>query len=214
MATDQFTTTLTFPRLFLAIKELLNSVLFDEIQILYHAHSVTRSVPAVNGSQPITWKATALKTESDLLIRQFGTMFFQKSTFLVSRSATFAIRQSDALVFQIILIWQVARADCTVHSTGWNQLRIIFCFHFNKPILNRSNQPLSSSSVFPHHKHSKDSLEFPQNLPILQKQNQLNIKGKMKIPLSLFCLQQELRWKTWDSLKSPFIQGKQQFFQP
>jgi hypothetical protein len=104
MATDQFTTTLTFPRLFLAIKELLNSVLFDEIQILYHAHSVTRSVPAVNGSQPITWKATALKTESDLLIRQFGTMFFQKSTFLVSRSATFAIRQSDALVFQIILI--------------------------------------------------------------------------------------------------------------
>jgi hypothetical protein len=104
MATDQFTTTLTFPRLFLAIKELFNSVLFHEIQILYHAHSVTRSVPAVNCSQPITWKAAALKTESDLIICQFGTMFFQKNTFLVSWSATYAIRHSNALVFHIILI--------------------------------------------------------------------------------------------------------------
>jgi hypothetical protein len=104
MATDQFTTTLTFPRLFLAIKELLNSILSDEIQILYHAHSVTRSVPTVNGSQPITWKATALKTESDLIICQFGTLFLQKSTFLVSWSAAYAIRHSNALALHIILI--------------------------------------------------------------------------------------------------------------
>jgi hypothetical protein len=80
MVTDQFTTNLTSPRLFLAIKKLLNSVLFDEIQILHHAHSVTRSVPAVNGSQPITWKATALKTEIDLLICQFGTFFRRART--------------------------------------------------------------------------------------------------------------------------------------
>jgi hypothetical protein len=104
MATDQFTTTPTFPRLFLTIKELLNSILFDEIQILYHAHSVTISVSTVNGSQPITWKATALKTESDLIICQFGTMFFQKSTFLVSWSAAHTIRHSNALLFHIILI--------------------------------------------------------------------------------------------------------------
>jgi hypothetical protein len=104
MATDQFPTTHAFPRLFLAIKELLNSILFDEIQILYHAHSETRSVPTVNGSQSITWKATALKTESNFIICQFGTMFFQKSTFLVSWSAAYAIRHSNALVFHIILI--------------------------------------------------------------------------------------------------------------
>jgi hypothetical protein len=104
MATDQFTTTLAFPRLFLAIKELLNPILFDEIQILYHAHSVTRFVPTVNGSQPITWKATALKTENNLIICQLRTMFFQKSTFLVSWSAAYAIRHSNVLVFHIILI--------------------------------------------------------------------------------------------------------------
>jgi len=148
MATDQFTTTPTFPRLFLAIKELFNSILFDEIQILYHAHSVTRSVPTVNGSQPITWKATAFETESDLIICQFGTMFFQKSTFLVSWPAAYAIRQSDALVFHIILICQVARTNCTVHSTGRNQLGIFFCFHFTRSIPNKSSQPLNSSSVF------------------------------------------------------------------
>jgi hypothetical protein len=104
MTADQFTTTPTFPRLFLAIKELFNSVLFDEIQILYHAHSVARPVPAVNGYQPITWKATALKTESNLIIGQFGTMLFQKSTFLVSWSAARAVRHSNAFVFHVILI--------------------------------------------------------------------------------------------------------------
>jgi len=104
MAADHFTTTLAFPRLFLAIKELFNSVLFDEIQILYHAHSVARPVPAVNGSQSIAWKATALKTESDFIIGQFGTMFFQKSTFFVSWSAARAVRHSNAFVFNVILI--------------------------------------------------------------------------------------------------------------
>jgi hypothetical protein len=68
VATDQFTATFAFPRLFLVIKELLNSIFFDEIQIFYHAHSVARFVPAVNGSQSITGKASALKTESDFII--------------------------------------------------------------------------------------------------------------------------------------------------
>ena len=104
MAADQFTTTPAFPRLFLAIKELFNSVLFDKIQILYHAHSIARPVPTVNGPQPIAWKATALKTESDLIICQFGTMSFQKSTFLVSWSAARAVRHSNAFVFNVILI--------------------------------------------------------------------------------------------------------------
>jgi hypothetical protein len=104
MAADHFTTTPAFPGLFLAIKELFNSVLFDEIQIRYHAHSVTRPVPAVNGSQPIAWKTTALKTESDLIICQFGTTFFQKSTFFVSWSAARAVRHSNAFVFNVILI--------------------------------------------------------------------------------------------------------------
>ena len=104
MATDQFTTIPTFPRLFLIIKELLNPILFDEIQILYHTHSITRFVSTVNSSQPITWKATALKTENDLIICQLRTMFFQKSTVLVSWSAAYAIRHSDALVFHVILI--------------------------------------------------------------------------------------------------------------
>ena len=68
MAADHFTATPASPRLFLAIKELFNSVHFDEIQVLYHAHSVARPVPAVNSLQPIAWKAATLKTESNLVV--------------------------------------------------------------------------------------------------------------------------------------------------
>jgi hypothetical protein len=75
MAADHFMATPAFPRLFLAIKELFNPVLFEEIQVLYHAHPVAR---AVSSSQPIAWKATALKTKSDLVICQFGTIFFSE----------------------------------------------------------------------------------------------------------------------------------------
>ncbi len=117
MAADHFSATLAFPRLFLAIKELFKSVLFDKIQILYHAHSVARLVPVVNSSQPIAWKATALKTEINLSVCQFGTMFFQKCTFFVSWSAACAVRHSDAFVFDVILIGQISSAYSTVHST-------------------------------------------------------------------------------------------------
>ena len=103
MAADHFTTTLTFPRLFLAIKELFNTVPFDEIQILYHAHPVTRPVSTVDSFQPVAWKATALKTETYFVVCQFGTSFFQKGTFLVSWSATCAVRHFDAFVFNVIL---------------------------------------------------------------------------------------------------------------
>ena len=104
MTADHFTATLTFPRLFLAIKEIFNFVLFDEIQILYHAHSVARPVPAINGSQPVAWKATALKTETYFVVCQSGTMSFQKSTFFASWSAARAVRHSNAFVFNVILI--------------------------------------------------------------------------------------------------------------
>jgi hypothetical protein len=68
MATNQLTTTLALPRLVLFIEKLLNSIIFDEIQILYHTHSVTRFVPAVNCFQPITWKAGAFKAKSHFAI--------------------------------------------------------------------------------------------------------------------------------------------------
>jgi hypothetical protein len=104
VAADHFTATRAFPRLFLAVKELFNSVVFDEIQVLYHAHSVARSVPAVNGSQSIAWKTAAFKTETDFIICQFGTVFFQKRTFLVSWPAAGAVRYSDAFVFNVIRV--------------------------------------------------------------------------------------------------------------
>jgi hypothetical protein len=104
MATDQFTTTPAFPTLILAVKELRNSILFDKIQILDHTHSITRSVSAVNGFQPITWKVAALKTEMDLVICQFWTIFSQVGTSLISWPAACAIRHSDAFVFHVILV--------------------------------------------------------------------------------------------------------------
>jgi len=102
MATDHFTATLAFPRLFLAIKKLFNSVPFDEIQILYHAHSVARPVSTVDSFQPFARKTATLKTKTYFVVCQFGTSFFQKGTFFVSWSATRAIRHFDAFVFDVI----------------------------------------------------------------------------------------------------------------
>jgi hypothetical protein len=68
MATNQLATTLALPRLVLFVKKLFNSMVFDEIQILYHTHSVTRFVPCANCFQSIAWKAGAFKAKSHFAI--------------------------------------------------------------------------------------------------------------------------------------------------
>jgi len=91
---------------------------FDEAQILNHAHLVALFVPVVKSFQSVAWKASAFKTVSHFAIQQFGTLLFNESAFFVSRSTTYAIRNFNALAFQIIFQRQVAGAKCAVHSAG------------------------------------------------------------------------------------------------
>jgi hypothetical protein len=65
MAADHLTTALALPRFLLLLEEILYSMLFDEFQIVYHAHPVARPVSFVNGSQSLAWEALALVAEID-----------------------------------------------------------------------------------------------------------------------------------------------------
>jgi len=65
MATDHRTTLLALPRFLLLLKELLHSILLNEIQIVYHAHSEMGFVSFVNSIEPLTWKGFAFVTETD-----------------------------------------------------------------------------------------------------------------------------------------------------
>ena len=104
MAANQFTAVPTFPLFLLFFKEFVDSMVSDELQVFYHAHSVTRPVSAVDSFQPIAGKTAAFKTEKCFVVCQFGTSLFQKGTFFVSRSATRAVRHSDAFVFDVVFV--------------------------------------------------------------------------------------------------------------
>jgi hypothetical protein len=65
MATDHLTTALALPRFLLLLKEILYSMFFNELQVVYHTHPVASSVSFVNGSQSLAWEALALVAETD-----------------------------------------------------------------------------------------------------------------------------------------------------
>ena len=110
-------TNIAFPRFLLFVKEIFNSIISDVKQILNHAHSVPGLVSFIYCFQSVTWKALAFKIVSNFIIGQFGTIFSQISTSLVSRSTAWAVRHFNAPSFNVILHCQIASADCTVHST-------------------------------------------------------------------------------------------------
>ena len=69
MAANHFSAVRALPPFCLLSEKVLHPMLFDEIQIFYHAHSVAGFVPVVKGFQPVAWKAIALKTVSHLAIQ-------------------------------------------------------------------------------------------------------------------------------------------------
>jgi hypothetical protein len=65
MATDHFAATLALPQVLLFFEKLFYSMLFDELQIVYQAHSEVSPISFIDCFQSAAWKALALETESD-----------------------------------------------------------------------------------------------------------------------------------------------------
>jgi hypothetical protein len=96
-------------------------MLFDELQIVYQAHSEVGSVSFIDCFQSAAWKALALETERDFTFRQLGTLLLEERTVLSSQPAAYAPCHLDTFCPQIMLQSQVARAECTIHSARCNQ---------------------------------------------------------------------------------------------
>jgi hypothetical protein len=123
MAANHFAAIWAFPQFFLFFQKPLHPVFFDELGIVYHAHFVSGFVSSVNCFQRGAWKIWAFKTESHFTLQQCGALFFQESTFFVSRSTACTIRYSDTFAFHIVHQRQIVGAKCTVHSARRNQVR-------------------------------------------------------------------------------------------
>jgi len=108
MAADHFTAALALPRFPLFLEEFLYSVFIDELQVVDQAHLVARLVSFVNGSQSPAWEAFALVTKDGLTFGQFGALFLQKCTVLVSWSAAYAADHSDPFCLEVMFLSQIA----------------------------------------------------------------------------------------------------------
>lgn len=68
----------------LTFKKLLNTIIFNEVQIRYHIHSILFSVTLINCFEFLTWENFAFKTIFNLISCQLTTLLFDKSTQIIS----------------------------------------------------------------------------------------------------------------------------------
>jgi len=74
-------------------------------------------ISLVNVFQVFARKFFAFITKFNLVVKKQFASLLEKSTLLVSRSATLTVRHSHSLSFDIILQSKVTTANSTIHTT-------------------------------------------------------------------------------------------------
>jgi hypothetical protein len=87
---------------FLLRDEGVDSVVPYELQVLDHAHAVSRAVPSVELLQPIAGEAAALVAEANLVVHQQVAPLFNEGALLVSGYAAGAVCGLDPLAAQVM----------------------------------------------------------------------------------------------------------------
>ena len=83
-------------------------VLFNILQILNWAHSISVTIVFIKMLESLTWEFITFITILYLPILEELAGFFQKSTVFLSGSATDTIRSSKSFIFCIVVIGKVS----------------------------------------------------------------------------------------------------------
>jgi len=107
----------TFPSLLFLFKELIDAILLDEFEVLDHTHPMEASVAFIDMVESFAGIITAFVAVLHLATQEKVASLFKKSAFLISRSATKAVRHSDSLALHIMFVSKVSAANPAVHPT-------------------------------------------------------------------------------------------------
>ncbi len=108
------------PLLFLCSKEFIYAVIFDGIQIVYHAHVVAGAVALVNSAQVGAGEVSTFKTVGHLLFPQWSAALSQVSTSFIPGAAAGAVGNPDSFALDVIRAGKVTGAESAVHAAGCN----------------------------------------------------------------------------------------------
>ena len=118
---DYVPTLRAFPLFRFVFQKALNAVLFNEYQVIYHAHMIESTVSFIKGFKPSAWKIITLIAKVNKSFPYKVTVITHECTVPAAWSATAAIRLVEPLLFQVILHCQVVRAYSAIHPAGSNQ---------------------------------------------------------------------------------------------
>ncbi len=124
MATDYFSTIRAFPFFPFSFQKLLQTVLFDVLQIVNHIHSILLLISLAKLRDKFTGKLVAFIAELHLIVQKLITFLFNKRALLVSRTTPYTVRQFDPFRFSIIYQSKIVATHITVHTTNRNQFRL------------------------------------------------------------------------------------------
>ena len=115
MAAYDCSTLEAFPPLLFLFKELIDAILLDELEVLYHTHPVEVSVACVYMVESFTGIITAFVAVLYLATQEEVASLLKESALLISRSATKAERHSNSLALNIMSVSKVSAANPAIH---------------------------------------------------------------------------------------------------
>jgi hypothetical protein len=118
MTADLCTTPRAAPPFLFLCQELFNAMLFDKVEVFYHAHVILGSVPLVESFESSAGKTLALMAKPNKSLPEEIAMLFHENTVLAAGQAAKAVLLAKPLVVEVMLHCQVADADAAVHSAG------------------------------------------------------------------------------------------------
>jgi hypothetical protein len=124
MTTDNSATSRALPLLPFSFQKLLQTMLFNVLQIINHVHPILFFIAFANLLDKLTGKLVAFISELNLIVQKlFTTFLFEKRALLVSRTASYAVRQPNPLSFSVIYQSKLVATHVTVHATNCNKFR-------------------------------------------------------------------------------------------
>lgn len=112
----------TTPFLFLCSKEFVHALLFDKGEISKQTHPEKRRISHIDGFEILTGILWAFITKNNGVMEKAFTSFFQKRTFLISRTTTATIRHTNTFLLYVMLHRKVSTAYVTVHPAGSDKI--------------------------------------------------------------------------------------------
>jgi hypothetical protein len=109
------------PFLFFLLQKLLHAALFNELQILNHAHVIVRAVTLVQAFKTAAGKLITLVAELHQPISKEVAVLFHEGAVLSPGATAGAVRSHDTRTSQVIFHREKARANGAVHAARRDQ---------------------------------------------------------------------------------------------